>query len=307
MRKILIPIDFSQPAESVIDFVRPVAAEFNAALHLVYVLPPDEHLTALLDSPARLSDPTIGRHLRQRLKALSKKHSIDCSEANLHVLKGRPFEQICALAARLEIDLIVTATRGNTGLKHLLLGSTADRVIRYSPCPVVVVQPEILRSKRALNFGNLLVPVDFSTCSMIGLNEAIRLADRFGSKVLLLSSVAPQYFVTSDEYARYDFPELLRETEIILRHQMRDLVAKTGSNGRQIDGIIDIGHPGQQICARAGELKTDVIVLSTHGKTGFKHVLLGSTAEYVARHAECPVLVVPSHQRPQLNRSVKEL
>ncbi len=54
--------------------------------------------------------------------------------------KGRPFDEICRLARDLSIDLIIIATRGNTGVKHLVLGSTAERVVRYSPCPVLVVR-----------------------------------------------------------------------------------------------------------------------------------------------------------------------
>jgi universal stress protein A len=147
--------------------------------------------------------------------------------------------------------------------------------------------------------------MDFSDCAMRAIDCALNLVDRFHSKLTLLSSVAPQYFVTNEEYARYDFPNLLRETEIILRQQMLDLVAKIREGGRKVDGMIVLGHPGQQICAQARNY--DLIVISTHGRTGFQHVLLGSTAEYVIRHAQIPVLVVPSRERPRLNWKMKPL
>src|SRR5439155_1981078 len=97
--------------------------------------------------------------------------------------------------------LIVIATRGNTGLKHLALGSTAERVVRYSPCPVLVVRPPA-DGKRQLKFRRILVPIDFPECSMKGLAYAKAFAKQFKSKLVLLNSVHFQYYVASDEYAR---------------------------------------------------------------------------------------------------------
>ena len=79
---------------------------------------------------------------------------------------------------------------------------------------------------------------------------------------------------------------------------MRALVEETDWDGVKVENSVENGHAGEQICRRAQELGADLIVTSTHGRTGLKHVLLGSTAEYVVRHAPCPVLVVPSHERP---------
>jgi nucleotide-binding universal stress UspA family protein len=201
----------------------------------------------------------------------------------------------------------VSSTRGNTGLKHLALGSTAERVVRYSPCPVLVVRPDDQKkkagrnggaAKRELSFSKILVPIDFSECSMKGLAYAKALARQFGSKLVLLHAVALQCYITSDEYARYDFPLLMQQTEKAARDQMRNLIEKTDWNGIDVESSMQIGHAGQQVCVRANVEHADVIVTSTNGTTGFKHIVLGSTAEYVVRHASCPVLVVPSQERP---------
>jgi nucleotide-binding universal stress UspA family protein len=142
------------------------------------------------------------------------------------------------------------------------------------------------------------VPIDFSGCSLAGLEYGRTLARQFGSKLVLLNSVAFQYYITSNEYARYDLPLLMEREEKASRRQMRDLIEKTDWEGLEVKPSLQIGHAGQQICARAVEERADLIVTSTHGTTGFKHILLGSTAEYVVRHATCPVLVVPNHDRP---------
>src|SRR5439155_523232 len=150
-------------------------------------------------------------------------------------------------------------------------------------------------AQRPATFRKILVPVDLSDCSMKGLGYAKALANEFKAKLILLHSIALQYYVASDEYARYDFPLLMQQADRTAKQQMRDLVQQTNWNG--IETSIQIGHAGQQICTEASDRKADLIAISTHGKTWFKHVLLGSTAEYVVRHTACPVLVVPSRDR----------
>jgi nucleotide-binding universal stress UspA family protein len=89
-------------------------------------------------------------------------------------------------------------------------------------------------------------------------------------------------------------PRLMQYVETSAREQMDDLVEKTDWDGLEVEISLQSGHPGQQICERAKDSGVDLIVTSTHGTTGFKHLLLGSVAEYVIRHAHCPVLVVPT-------------
>ena len=305
----LVPIDFSQRSLEAIEFALPLLRQLGAELHLLHVFEPDYPLSSMMALPLMVPELEVGRRVRRHLRDVANKHLVPLRRENIHAVKGRPFEEICRLARERQIDLIVTSTRGNTGLKHLLLGSTAERVGRYSPCPVLVVPPLDLRKKAGadgkktrceLSFGKILVPIDFSDCSMKGLEYAKTLARQFGSKLVLLNSVALQYFITSDEYARYDFPLLMQQAENASRAQMRDLLAQTDWDGIEVESSLQIGHAGQQICARTIEHHADLIVTSTHGTTGFKHILVGSTAEYVVRHASCPVLVVPSHERPVL-------
>jgi nucleotide-binding universal stress UspA family protein len=89
-------------------------------------------------------------------------------------------------------------------------------------------------------------------------------------------------------------PRLLQCAETSAREQMHDLIETTDWDGLEVETCVQVGHPGQQICDRAKDSGVDLIVTSTHGTTGFKHLLLGSVAEYVVRHAHCPVLVVPA-------------
>jgi nucleotide-binding universal stress UspA family protein len=299
IRNVLVPMDFSAPSLSAVEFAIPLIKQFAANLHLVHVFAHDYPITALVAMPLVLPELEINKSVHRHLKDIAKKYSIALRRENLHALKGRPFEEICRLARDINIDLIVIATRGNTGIKHLLLGSTTEQVVRYSLCPVLVTRDCNL-PRRATSFRKILVPIDFSECSMKGLAYAKALAGHSKATLVLLNSVHFQYYVASDEYGRYDLPQLMQYAARAASDQMRDLVEKTDWGGLQVETSLQTGHAGQQICDGARDCAADLIVTSTHGRTGFKHVLLGSTAEYVVRHAHCPVLVVPSHERPAL-------
>jgi nucleotide-binding universal stress UspA family protein len=293
IRSVLVPVDFSAPSLGALEFTLPLTKQFGADLHLVHVFATDHPFTGLVGMPFVLPELEISRSVHEQLKDVARKYSIDLRPENLHVLKGRAFEEICRVGRDTDIDLIVIATRGNTGVKHLALGSTAERVVRYSSCPVLVTHGG-KPFGTVTGFRKILVPVDFSECSMQGLDYGKVFAKHFKSKITLLNSVHFQYYVASDECARYDLPRFMQQAYVVARDQMRDLFEKTDWDGLEVETSLQTGHPGQQICEHARDSDTDLIVTSTHGSTGFTHLLLGSVAEYVVRHAHCPVLVVPA-------------
>jgi len=304
VQRILAPVDFSQSSMAALEEAIALSKYFGAELHLIHVYEPEHSFIESSALPILLPAHNVREKLQRHLRKVANDRGIESNHGHLHTLEGSPFEQICSAAANLKIDLIVISTRGNTGLKHLVLGSTAERVVRNSPCPVLVLRPNNVGLWRNKNITGdspalktIVVPVDFSDCSMEGLTYAKKIAAEFGATLVLLHSVYLQYYVSSDEYARYDFPEVMRETEALAREHMEELVRALREEGFKIEPALEIGHAGQQICDRSDDRNADLIVTSTHGHTGLKHVMLGSTAEFVVRHAKCPVLVVPTRSR----------
>ena len=157
----------------------------------------------------------------------------------------------------------------------------------------------------------ILVPVDFSEMAGKALRYAVHLAIPFDAEVVLLHVLQP-YIVSPDP--GYLPPELAvsqRELQELARQQLEKLLVKL-----RIDEVgarlrwqvrVRLGVAWQEIIAEAVDLQTDLIILSTHGRTGLSHALMGSVAERVVRHAPCPVLVVRERERdfvplPRLNR-----
>lgn len=139
----------------------------------------------------------------------------------------------------------------------------------------------------------ILIPVDLSEPSRKALRYAYAFAQQFGAKLILLYAVEP---VATPDFAYYP---LMMETDKIMataRDRLQKLCAQEKIDSSWIaKTLVRNGVAHGEITGAAKELKADLIVIATHGHTGLKHVLLGSTAERVVRHASCPVLVVRAY------------
>jgi nucleotide-binding universal stress UspA family protein len=304
---ILVPLDFSRPSFKALEYALPLAERFRAKLHLVHAFDYDYAMSTFSAMPLAIPEAEIASRAKQRLQDVAKTYAIALSSENCHVVKGRAYHAVCQLARKLKTDLIVTTTRGHTGLKHAFLGSTAERIVRHAPCAVLVVREherEFVRSsegaaksKRAIRLRKILVPVDFSDCSLMGLEFAVRFAKIWGAQLVTFNCVPVQTFALYGEYGGRDATALADYAEKAAKEEMREVVSSLESQDIIGKGVIELGTPAQAICDYARNNEVDLIVTATHGSTGLTHVLLGSTAEHVVRYAHCPVLVMPSYER----------
>jgi universal stress protein A len=147
------------------------------------------------------------------------------------------------------------------------------------------------------SFKKILVTTDFSEAGDHAVSHAFRMAADHGAEVLLCHVV--EMIVTPNPlYAQYyptDFvsPEIRERAENDARQALLERVPKSGPLAQVAHTAVVVhGTPAAEIIRLAEERSVDLIVIATHGHTGFKHLLLGSVAERVLRHVHCPVLVV---------------
>ena len=139
--------------------------------------------------------------------------------------------------------------------------------------------------------GKILVPTDFSTCAKKALDYAVPFAAQHDAELILLyAAPAPSY--AGGEYGVIDTSAMAAEISANSEQRLADFAAAEIPSDIKVETIVRAGSPTAEILDVAEKLAVDMIVLSTHGHTGLKHVLLGSVAEHVVRHAPCPVLVV---------------
>ncbi len=304
IKTILVPLDFSRPSMQALKYAIGLAEEFKATIQLAHIQPSDE-LTAVAGAGRLLLNAADAVALMQdRLDEVQQRHDVHFHPEHCHVASGRPYEEICKLARDLDIDLIVLSTRGHSGLKHIVLGSTAERVVRFASCPVLIPRGRTYRSLSADLVGEappfrprkILVPVDFSECCFVAVKYAARMAARFNSTVRLFHAVYPYAEIVTVDRVSLDAAHAERQANAQL--ELEALRQSRWFEEIATEVEIHTGYAADEICAETSRDDIDLAITATHGRTGFKHALMGSVAEHVVRYAECPVISVPSRFNP---------
>ncbi len=142
IKKILVPIDFSEHSKEALEYAIPFAQQFGASIFLLYVVEPTIYPSDF--SFGQIGFPNIEDELRKRgeqeLENLINEKIKKRVKAKKVIRVGKPFFEINQYAREEEIDLIIIATHGHTGVEYVLFGSTAEKVVRKAPCPVLVVR-----------------------------------------------------------------------------------------------------------------------------------------------------------------------
>ncbi len=143
-KRILWPTDFSELSLKAGLCASALCQFFKAELHVVHVCSPPlaPHIEALLPAEvaSSLTDSELIKATRTRLKQLVTEHFRGHRAVVCEALVGHPSSEICAYARRARIDLLVVATHGVTGLRHILIGSTAERLVQHATCPVLTIK-----------------------------------------------------------------------------------------------------------------------------------------------------------------------
>ena len=142
IQRILVPIDFSEHSKNALKYAIPFAQQFHAAIDLIYVVEPTIYPADF--SFGQIGFPNVEEELRTRggeeLEHLMQKEIAGKVPSRNVVRTGKPFYEINQYALEEHISLIIIATHGHSGMEHMLFGSTAEKVVRKAPCPVLVVR-----------------------------------------------------------------------------------------------------------------------------------------------------------------------
>jgi nucleotide-binding universal stress UspA family protein len=289
-RRILVPVDFSAPSRQAFQAALQLAQRFGSRLAVAHVTRrnrPDSHIVA---EQVGITFDTR-RAGRAKLSEFIEREKLGDLQPARIVADGVPFDEIAKAAKAWEADLLVIATHGYTGLKHVLLGSTTERVVRHAPCPVLVVRS---REKRGLKTSfsldkvrSILVPVDFSKPSLDALPHGLALARRYKAQLCLLHVIAPLH-----PDMLIDTTQTQRDVRVAAHERLTRLADATRKAWPRTGRELRTGHPVTTITAMAKRTNADLIVMGAHGHSGLKHALLGSVAERVVRQAPCSVLTV---------------
>ncbi len=305
IHEILATTDFSKESLAGVRYAVALAEKVGAAVALLHVVefPSPPPMPGMRTVTLSLQDSEIGKQARVRLKTLAKRESKGDLNLTPILRSGNSFYGITTTARERAADLIVIATHGYTGAKRVLLGSTAERVVRHAPCPVLTVPARATKRRTGkmppLDLKRILVPIDFSKTSETALPWAASLAAESNAELILLHVVEkfPIDYLMGRELMNQAITPLMKQSEADLKRMAANMIK---SAELRVSAVVRDGRPFEEICSAAQGLGADLIALTTHGYTGLRRVWLGSTAERVVRHARCPVLVVRELNRRKL-------
>ena len=311
-RRILAPIDFSPESEKTLRFAKRLATKFGAKVHLAHIVAPLSHSLGRGMLPLALSEAQIAVGSLKRLKRLAAKACVPPGPNRCIVRVGATADTINEIAREIGADLIVISTRGYTGLKYAFLGSTTTRVVRSAPCPVLVVRDDEVpsggegaRREASLQFQKILVPLDFSESSRLGLDYALGFAREFRASLKMFHSVAVHNYALGDKYTALEAPKLAGLQQDFFEKEVKALGEGLSKLRIKIEAKVVVGSPVQQIARCVSDHDVDLIITSTHGSSGVRRLFIGSTAEQIVRHATCPVLVVPNRPSSAKSNSMR--
>lgn len=293
---LLVPIDFSSHSTKALDYAIALVKTFGGSIHLLhaYRLPfyiptlnyPNlgrDFWSAVRDSAGRKLEEGL-----QKIAAAGIEEGVDLSEMP-------PAQAITETAERIGADLIVMGTRGLTGLKHVLLGSVAERTIRMAPCPVMTVK-DTLQVTEPARLRTILIPIDFSECShrALALARSLARAARPAHLILIHAYFLP---LESEMLAEQVRETLLKTVSQRAAERLERMLVEVQDDGVSADFVGYPGRPESVIVDVASDQDADLIVMGTHGQSGLAHVLVGSVAERVLRTAPCPVITVKAPEK----------
>lgn len=297
-RKIAIPLDGSPFSERILSYLPGLVTPHKTELLLLHVVELSHYLSLM--APDALHTVDMG-HWRQEAESYMARVQGELREQGYKVkvqtLEGDVASVVCQVAEQENADLIAMTTHGRSGIPNLLLGSVADRVVRTARQPVFLVRPQ-REAKPHIPLQRFLVPLDGSELAELALPQAIKLAKANRGEIWLLQAVEfPEYW--GEEYVgAQTMPGLIStdEQEAIAREYLAGVAEKLEAEGISVHTVVTVGHAVAAIANAAAENEVDLIVMSTHGRTGLSRWVFGSVAEKVVRSAECPVLLIRARE-----------
>lgn len=317
VERILVATDFSERSEKAIEVAGSLVDFFGCTVDLIHTVPMMKYFHESMDP---LGVPfSIEKHLyphcidiaNQQLEALAEKYIRKEYRGKMITnVERKASEAIANQANSEDYNLVLMAAKGEHNTIHVM-GGTTEQVIRLSHVPVLTVSETITEK----DVQTIMVPIDFSDESYFSVVPAFELAKELNAKVVLFN-VLELYSAGSDmvPYVPTDVSEesvyeniISRLGEYLEKHEVYHidihrtgvtfddiLISTVGENVNSVELKTQVvkGISAHREIIDYAQENADLVVMSTHGRTGLARVFIGSTAEQVARHIEVPLLTV---------------
>ncbi len=271
MKKILVPCDFSEPAINAYHQALDVAAQSNGIIHLLYVIEPPNLNDGVLMATLNFEEEKI-KDMRSNAESqfsdLIKRSKHDPVKSKFDIQVGFVFNTIQEYIKDHDIDLVIMGSTGASGLKEYFIGSNAEKVVRQSQVPVMIVKKYYQQPIRRIVFPNTL-----DTEHQEDLVMKVKELQHFFKARLCLVYINVQSNLMMETTVRQHLQQFAN------RFMLKDYTINVFNHLSTEKGIIEF----TKIVAG------DMIAIGTHGRSGIVHLLKGSIAEDIVNHSNCPI------------------
>lgn len=287
IQRIVVATSLSEPSDRVLRAADAMARQCGAELHIFHsVLPPMGYYSAGMGMTVAYPQAVDNNEKWGRLQVLEQLARVGIAEDahTLHVEVGTPHRTLLELAAELKADLLVVGA--SESFAPTVLGSTADRVLRKSTCPVLVIKGDL-----ELSPSRVLAPVDLSDLCEDSLRHGLQVLQQ------VRDGVAPQVealFVVSPVDRDHSMQFTPEQIDRFADEELGRFLERLGDTyGATMVPVLCSGQPRQEILQRLEDEPAGLVLMGTHGRSGFERLLLGSVTSEIVTRTPTSILVVP--------------
>lgn len=293
LKQILVAWDFSPGAEAALTQALRLAKWNQSRLTVLHVIAEEaiEDLALASNQPRASVEATARQTAQAEMEARLAREGI---EASARVVIGSPLHELLTAVSTMPADLLVAGARSERR-PGASAGTLAAKLMRKAATKVMLVQPGHTGSYR-----QIVACVDFSETSAEAAKQALRVAAHDGSQVHCLHVYEPPW-----HDLQHRMPSLVMEPdfrsrfETAMRARLREFAGSVGADPK-LAALFGAEHHSHGIAEFAHQIKADLIVLGTHGRSHTQYMLLGSTAEGLLRDLECSVLTIRAKDAPNI-------
>ena len=275
MKKIIVPVDFSEYSEYALEAAAIIAKKNNSQILALHMLEISDSILNKSDNEQQSKAIFFLRLAEQKFETfLDKDYLKDVSIVPI-VKHFKVFSEVSKVAQENDVDLIVMGSHGSSGFSEIFVGSNTQKVVRHSEIPVLVIKSK----PSAVDYKNVVFASDFSDEAVKPYINASNLLQSFNSNIHLLNVNVPgERFKSSTE----------------MEQTMTEFLIKADGNLNRMNAVNYVSDISVErgILSFAKKINADLIVIPTHGRKGLAQFFEGSISEDVANHSHLPVMTL---------------
>ncbi|MBJ6368701.1 universal stress protein [Snuella sedimenti] len=273
MKKIIVPIDFSEHSEYALKTAAQLAKQYDAEVLALHMLEMSDIMLTASEGLQNQKAAYFFKLAEQKFEAFLDKDYLKGINIIPIVKHFKVFSEVNDVAKKNDADLIVMGSHGVSGVKEFFIGSNTERVVRHADIPVLVIKNNIPE----VNFKEVVFACDFSEESIRPYINAVKVFEKMGSKMHLVYVNLPNERFKNTAEIEADVTNFLKKADVDL-NRLQDV--NYVSDYTAEDGILNF----------ANKISADLIAIPTHGRKGLSHFFEGSIGEDITNHAKLPVM-----------------